>query len=187
VVSDDQGATWDWNNPVHIGHRDGPGRQYPIVSAAEDGLVWALWNDATNGVENGTKVFVGRSTDYGQTWEYWNITPFKAFMDYPTINGGPDGSVGVAFYATTTLPVSSDSEWYLYGALQLNASSGDLDLNFSIADPTPCYVGDNLHALHDFFEIVISPDMALNIGYQYYIGPENGHSDMYFVRGTIEQ
>jgi hypothetical protein len=186
-VSDDQGATWDWNNPVKIGHRDGPGRQYPIVSAAEDGLVWALWNDATNGVENGTKVFVGRSTDYGQTWEYWNITPFQAFMDYPTINGGPDGSVGVAFYATTTLPVSSDSEWYLYGALQLNASSGDLDLNFSIADPTPCYVGDNLHALHDFFEIVISPDMALNIGYQYYIGPENGHSDMYFVRGTIEQ
>ena len=97
-----------------------------------------------------------------------------------------DGSVAVAFYATEQLPVDDDSEWYLYGAMQLNADQGELNLNFSIADPDPCYVGSNLHALHDFFEIVISPDMALNIGYQYYIGPENGRSDMYFVRGTIE-
>jgi hypothetical protein len=185
-ISEDQGVNWNWNNPVKIAHRDGPGRQYPIVSAAEDGLVWALWNDATNGRENGNNVYVGRSTDYGQTWEYWNITPFQSYMDYPTINGGPDGSVAVAFYATKELPVSDNSEWYLYGAMQLNADMGNLSLNFSIADPTPCYIGSNLHALHDFFEIVISPDMALNIGYQYYIGPENGHSDLYFVRGTIE-
>jgi hypothetical protein len=186
-VSDDQGVTWDWNHPVKIAHRDGPGREFPIVSCAENGLVWALWNDATDTVENGNKVFVGRSTDYGATWEYWNITPFQSFMDYPTVNGGPDGSVGVAFYATTDLPVNENSEWYLYAAMQMNASQGDLNLNFSIADPTPCYIGEDLHALHDFFEIVISPDMALNIGYQYYIGPENGHSDMYFVRGKIEQ
>ncbi len=186
-VSSDRGVTWDWNNPVVIAHRNGPGRQYPIVSAAGDGMVWALWNDATDAAEQGNVVFVGRSTDYGQTWEYWNITPFKAFMDYPTINGGPDGSVAVAFYATTTVPLSDDSEWYLYGAMQFDAVEGNLSLNFSIADPTPCYVGTNTHALHDFFEIVISPDMALNIGYQYYIGPENGRSDMYFVRGTLNQ
>jgi hypothetical protein len=187
-VSDDQGITWNWNSPIKIAHRDGRGRQYPIVSVAEDGLVWALWNDATDGAENGNKVFVARSNDYGRTWVHWNITPFQAFMDYPTINGGPDGSVAVAFYATTTLPVAADSEWYLYGAMQLDAANvGNLSLNFSIADPTPCYVGDNLHALHDFFEIVITPDLALNIGYQYYIGPENGHSDMYFVRGKIEE
>ncbi len=185
-VSDDRGATWDWNNPVTIAYRNGSGRQYPIISSAENGMVWALWNDATDGVELGNKVFVGRSTDYGASWEYWNLTPFKGYMDYPTINGGPDGSVAVAFYATQRLPVDDESEWHLYGAMQLNADQGDLDLNFSIADPDPCYVGSNLHALHDFFEIVISPDMALNIGYQYYIGPENGRSDMYFVRGTIE-
>jgi hypothetical protein len=184
-VSDDTGATWDWNHPVKIAHRNGSGRQYPVVSASTDGVVWALWNDATDAVENGNKVFVGRSTDYGSTWEHWNITPFKGFMDYPTLNAGPDGSVGVAFYATRDLPVSTDSEWYLYGGMQLNATEGDLNMNFSIADPTPCYVGDNLHALHDFFEIVITPDLAMNIGYQYYIGPENGHSDMYFVRGSL--
>jgi hypothetical protein len=114
------------------------------------------------------------------------VTPFQGFMDYPTINSGPDGSVAVAFYATEQLPVDDDSEWYLYAAMQLNADQGELNLNFTIADPTPCYIGSNLHALHDFFEIVISPDLALNIGYQYYVGPENGHSDMYFVRGRIE-
>jgi hypothetical protein len=186
-ISDDEGATWNWNSPVTIGHRNGSGRQYPIVSSAPNGLVWALWNDATDANEKGNTVFVGRSKDYGRTWDTWNITPFQGFMDYPTINAGPDGSVAVAFYATTNLPVNPESEWYLYGAMQLDAAEGNLSLNFSIADPTPCYVGDNTHALHDFFEIVITPDKALNIGYQYYIGPENGHSDMYFVRGTIEE
>jgi hypothetical protein len=183
-VSDDEGMTWNWNDPIIVGHRDGPGRQYPIVTALDGGEVWVLWNDAENGVENGTKIFVGRSNDYGMTWDTWNITPFQAFIDYPTINVGPDGALGVAFYATTNLPVSSDSEWYVYGAMDLRASDQDPNLNFSRADPDPVYVGDDLHALHDFFEIVISPDMALNIAYQYYVGPENGHSDMYFVRGT---
>ena len=67
--------------------------------------------------------------------------------------------------------------------MDLNATVHDPDLNFTNGDPQPCYVGDDLHALHDFFEIVISPDMALNIAYQYYVGHENGHSDLYFVRG----
>lgn len=183
-VSNDRGVTWNWNDPILIGHRDGPGREYPIVSAQEDGVVWVLWNDAEKGVENGTRIFIGRSLDYGQTWETWNITPFKAFIDYPTINAGPDGSLAAAFYASKDLPVSSESEWYLYGAMDLNATVHEPSLNFTKGDPNPCYVGDDLHALHDFFEIVISPDMALNIAYQYYVGPENGHSDLYFVRGS---
>ena len=182
-VSDDSGVTWNWNDPIFIGHRDGPGRQYPIVSAQNDGVVWVLWNDAENGVENGTKIFIGRSVDHGRTWETWNITPFKAFIDYPTINVGPDGSMAVAFYASKDLPISSESEWHLYGAMDLYSNTEDPDLNFTIADPTPCYVGEDLHALHDFFEIVIGPDKSLNIGYQYYIGPRNGESDLYFVRG----
>ncbi len=186
-ISDDQGATWDFNNPVVVGHRDGPGRQYPIITVGANGDVWCLWNDATDGVDEGTRVFVGRSTDYGRTWDTWNITPFKGFLDYPTINAGPDGSIAVSFYATKDLPVSDDSEWYIYGALALNAGSGNLSLNFSIADPTPVYVGANLHALHDFYEIVITPDMALNLAYQYYVGPGNGDSMLYFVRGIVEE
>jgi hypothetical protein len=182
-VSDDRGVTWNWNDPILIGHRDGPGRQYPIVSTQDGGVVWVLWNDADNGVENGTRIFIARSMDYGMSWDSWEITPFHAFIDYPTINTGPDGSVAVAFYASKDLPISDESEWYLYGGMDLFSTVKEPDINFTIADPTPCYIGEDLHALHDFFEIVISPDMALNIAYQYYIGPENGRSDMYFVRG----
>jgi len=183
-VSDDSGVSWNWDSPIVIGHRDGPGRQYPIVTTHDDGSVWVLWNDATDGVENGTRLFIGRSLDYGRTWDTWEITPFHAYFDYPTINVGPDGAVAVAFYATEQLPVSAESEWYVYGGMDPFAKYQDPILNFTKGDPTPTYVGDDLHALHDFFEIAIGPDMALNIAYQYYIGPENGHSDMYFVRGT---
>jgi hypothetical protein len=188
-VSDDTGLSWDWNNPTVIAHRDGPGRQYPVISHHSDGILYALWNmNPPNGTEEGNHVYVARSSDYGATWDWWEITPFKGFFDYPTLNAGPDGSVAVAFYATEQLPVSDESEWYLYGAMQHNATYVDnLTLDFSIADPNPCYVGSNLHALHDFFEVVITPDMSMNIGYQYYIGPENGHSDMYFVRGVLPE
>jgi len=185
--SDDRGETWNWDKPVRVAHRDGPGREYPVISVSPEGVVWCLWNDATNGVENGTRIFVGRSTDHGRTWDTWEVTPFKGFIDYPTINAGPNGSVAVAFYATKELPVSASSEWYLYGAMALNAGGGNLTLNFSIADPHPVYVGSNLHALHDFFEIVISPDMHLNIAYQYYIGPANGDSKLFFVRGRVNK
>ncbi|MCU0798742.1 MAG: glycoside hydrolase [Candidatus Thermoplasmatota archaeon] len=183
-VSDDGGRSWNWDDPVLIGHRDGPGREYPVVSTYGDGIVWVLWNDATNGVENGTSLFIGRSLDAGRTWETWNMTPFQAFFDYPTINAGPDGSVAVAFYASDGLPISPESEWYVYGGMDPFGASQTPSINFTKADPTPTYVGEDLHALHDFFEIVITPDLALNIAYQYYIGPENGHSLMYFVKGN---
>ena len=182
-VSDDRGVTWNWDSPVVVGHRDGPGREYPVVTTRGDGVVWVLWNDAENGLDNGTRIFLGRSLDHGETWDTWNITPFHAFIDYPTVNAGPDGSIAVAFYASSDLPIDGDSEWYVYGAMDLDGTGHDPDLNFTRADPETCYVGEDLHALHDFFEIVISPDMALNIAYQYYVGPENGHSDLYFVRG----
>jgi len=183
--TEDSGVTWNWNDPIVIAHRDGPGREYPVVSAGANGTVYALWNDATNGTENGTQIFVGWSSDYGLTWNYTNVTPFQGFFDYPMLNVGLDGSLGVAFYGTDDLPVSAESEWYILGAMQRDAIDGPLDLNFSRADPSPVYVGSDLHALHDFFEIVVTPDGYLNIAYQYYIGPENGHSELYFVRGTV--
>ncbi|MGQ9582850.1 MAG: sialidase family protein [Thermoplasmatota archaeon] len=206
-VSDDMGATWDFGSPITIAHRDGPGREYPVISAGSNGTVWALWNDASNGVENGTRIFAAWSYDYGRSWNYSDITPFKAFIDYPTINVGPDGSVGVAFYATRTLPVSDQSEWHIYGGMLrpgpdgrinvlANASWRDelpspyghprtLRFNFTKGEEGPCYVGSDLHALHDFFEIVVGYDGYLNVAYQHYIGPENGHSELFFVRGTL--
>jgi len=53
------------------------------------------------------------------------------------------------------------------------------------------YTGDDLHALHDFFEIVIAPDGSINIAYQINVGEhpyEAGEEQRYlmFVRGDVE-
>lgn len=185
--TEDSGVTWNWDSPIKIAHRDGPGRAYPVVTAGTNGSVWAFWNDASNGTTNGTKLFLGWSTDYGMTWNYTNITPFAGYFDYPNFNAGYEGSLAITFYATDDLPVSDKSEWYIMGGMQRNAIENPGHMNFSRADPHPVYVGSNLHALHDLMECAVGPDGSLNVAYQYYIGPENGHSDMYFVRGTLPQ
>jgi hypothetical protein len=183
--TDDSGVTWNWNSPIKLGHRDGPGRGFPEVTAGPNGSVYAFWNDATNGTTNGTKMFIGWSSDYGKTWNSTNITPFAGFFDYPTLNAGPEGSLGVTFYATDDLPVSDKSAWYIMGGMQRNAIKDPVHMNFSRADPHPVYVGSDLHALHDLMECAVGPDGYLNVAYQYYVGPANGHSDLYFVRGTL--
>ncbi|UCG68957.1 MAG: exo-alpha-sialidase [Thermoplasmata archaeon] len=192
-ISDDYGASWDWNNPVYVGHRDGPSGppgegRWPVVSAGENGTVWVLWGDYEDAENNGSRLFLARSLDYGQTWNVTDITPFQGVHDYPWIAAGPDGSIGVAFYSTEDLPVDENSKWYIYGGMQLHADvvdMADIDINFSMADPTEVYIGNDYHALHDFFECCISPDGALNIAYQYYVGPGNGDSILYFVRGEL--
>lgn len=191
-ISDDSGNTWNWGSTVYIDHRNGPNgppgeSRWPVVAAGENGTVFVLWGDYELAEENGSRLFLARSNDYGQTWNTTEITSFQGVLDYPWVAAGPDGSVGVAFYATKDLPVDESSIWYLYGGMQLHADVDDIKINFSKADPTAVYVGNDYHALHDFFEVCITPDGALNIGYQYYIGPGNGDSMLYYVRGQLPE
>jgi hypothetical protein len=193
-ITDDQGVSWNWDNPVYIGSRDGPGgppgegSRWPVVAAGENGTVWVMWGDYEDCVENGTRLFIGRSRDYGQTWNVTEVTPFQGLHDYFWISAGPNGSVGISFYSTTALPVEDSSEWFIYGGVVPHADELDLDefeINCTKADPTPVYAGTDYHALHDFHEDCFSPDGAFNIAYQYYVGPGNGNSDLYYVRGEL--
>lgn len=185
-MSEDQGKTFDFSKPVVIAHRDGPGREFPHVAAGQNGMVYAEWNEADNdSTTSGTRIWVGVSDDYGRDWNVTEVTPFKGYIDYPTINVGPDNTLGFAFYATTDLPVANNSTWFLYGAMQKGAMLGSINLNFSKATGDPPYIGSNLHALHDFFEIVVDPSGALDVAFQHYDGPCNGCSDLYFIRGTL--
>lgn len=59
--------------------------------------------------------------------------------------------------------------------------------NFTKGENAPCTTGTNLHDLHDFFEIAIGPDGYLNVAYQHFVGPANGNSQMYFVRGKLPE
>jgi len=222
--SQDSGASWDFNNPTVVGHRYGPGLGdgFPVwVSAGTNGAVWCLWTDADDAISNGSRMFLGWSFDYGQNWNTSEITPWKGLFEYPTIDVGDDGTIGVAFYATRSLPVAQDTEWYLYGAMlrpespfhpantnftarseamrqyrQYEADHSDdkanitglnstLFFNFTKGEEKPVYTGTDLHALHDFFEVAVGPDGYLDVAYQHYVGPTNGASEMYFVRGNI--
>jgi hypothetical protein len=159
-----------------------------VVAAGENGTVWVMWGDYEDSVDNGTRLFIGRSKDYGQTWNTTEITPFQGLHDYFWISAGPNGSIGISFYSTTALPVDDSSEWFIYGGVLVGADEMEMDeieINCTKADPTPVYTGTDYHALHDFHEDCFSPDGAFNIAYQYYVGPGNGDSDLYYVRGEL--
>jgi hypothetical protein len=193
-ITDDQGASWNWNDPIYIGSRDGPGgppgegSRWPVVAAGENGTVWVMWGDYEDSVANGTRLFLARSRDYGQTWNSTEITPFQGLHDYFWVSAGPNGSVGISFYSSTALPMEDSSEWFIYGGVLPNADEMPMDeivINCTKADPTPVYAGTDYHALHDFREDCFTPDGAFNIAYQYFVGPGNGDSDLYYVRGEL--
>ncbi len=222
--SSDGGATWDFGNPAVVGKREGPGLSdgFPVwISAGPDGQVWCLWTDATDAVNDGSRIFLGWSPDYGTTWNTSEITPWKGLFEYPTIDIGDDGTIAVATYATETLPVTADTRWFVYGAMirpdspfhpfntafpdrsrammeqrqalakhatnatNITALNATLFFNFTRGEEGPVYTGTDLHALHDFFEIAVGPDGWLDVAYQHYVGPTNGASELYFVRGNL--
>ena len=190
-ASHDQGASF--GSAVAAGKRAGPGREYPIVSAAEDDVAWVLWSDcgtAANCADTGgadpTRVFVARTDDAGATWQSWDATgALRAYIDYPTIAAGPNGTVAVAFYATTDLPISASSEWFLYAGMA-RALDATPEFRFARAAPEPVYKGNDLHSLHDFFEIAIGPDETLHIGYQHTEGAssEDGLRRIFYAQGS---
>jgi hypothetical protein len=169
-ISDDQGLSWDWANPVIIGHRNGTGSAYPLITTGDNGIVFALWNDITDGEANGTHIFVAKSTDYGATWNSSEITPFKMYSYYQSITVDSTGTLGVAFYGTPDVPVNANSTWWLYGAMLRNADitnfTGNTTFNFTKASPDNVFVGARVDALGDLFESAITPDGAYNIAYE---------------------
>ena len=169
-ISDDSGQTWDWGNPVIVGHRNGQGSAYPLITAGENGQVYALWNDITDGETNGTHIFIGKSLDYGATWNTSDITPGTLYSYYQSISVDATGTLGVAFYGTPDVPVNANSTWWLYGAMLRNADlvnfTGNTTFNFTKASPDNVFVGARVDALGDLFESCFTPDGRYNIGYE---------------------
>lgn len=188
-TSPDMGISW--NDAVSVGplRGNGIGEGMPTVFQGQNGTVFVIWQDSPNGGDEPATLYLAKSEDYGLTFEHWEISPFDGLYLYPTVNVGPNNQVGLAFYGTQDVPVNPDSEWYLYAAVEFNPSNGT-KFNFTIADPQVLYTGDDLHALHDFFEIAIGQDGSINIAYQVNIGQhpyEDGEEQryLYFVRGEF--
>ena len=197
LVSDDTGQTW--SDPVVVGEpAANPPEGFPWIStgpAANEGLVAAIWADAYGGIAGPWKVHVAMSWDHGANWEVWDITPFEGLFMYPTIYVGPERTVGVAFYGLEG-EFETGNQWHLYGAMLQDPQPNDRFL-FTLADPEPLHTvldfevaTDDFHALHDFFEIAIAPDLSLNIAYQHNVGehPLEAAEEqryLYFVKGTL--
>jgi len=141
---------------------------YPTMDVGEDGSV-AVAFYATNS----TPV-----TDESE----WHLYAGMLKPDSPYHPANPD-------FNTTSTAMRD----YLRTEANRSKNAADLEaamnntvfFNFTKGDSKPCSTGTNLHDLHDFFEIAIGPDGCLNVAYQYFIGPANGHSEMCYVRGAL--
>lgn len=194
-----------WLEPVVVGPRNGNCPEgYPVVNNNEGGMVVVTWADCPNGNTGPWEMNVAVSYDNGTNWSNWNATPFDRGMAmYPFVSITEDNIVSIAFYGLDFGQNNSQEgyvqgkEWYLYAGALKNPMENDT-WDFRIVDPTPLHKvtayeeteGDT-HALHDFFETVMSPEGDwMGIAYQENVGEhpfEENEEQRYikFVRGDI--
>ena len=143
------------------------------------------------------------SYDYGLNWTTWDITHMNGIHMYPFVSISDDNTLAIAFYGIDFDDDQLEGDyvegekWYAYAAAIKEPKEGDL-WNFKIIDPEPLHIvtsyeeieGDT-HALHDFFETVISEDGTwMGIAYQVNIGIhpfEENEEQRYikFVKGKL--
>ena len=208
-VSDDTGLTW--GEPINVGPRNGnPPEGYPLVETNGLGTVAVVWADCPEGPTGPWDVRIAMSYDRGTTWESWEITPpdWDGITMYPFVSINEDNVTLVSFYGipfnnTAEGQYVAGQEWYLYSGAVREPHENDT-FQFEIAalnpDGTPealhtvtQYEEDegDVHALHDFFETVFSPDGSwVGIAYQVNIGEhpfEDNEEQRYikFVRGDL--
>lgn len=212
-ISDDYGrgtgpgpSDGSWESPVMVGPRNGNCPEgYPVVNNNEGGTVVVVWADCPGGNLGAWDIYMAISYDNGTNWEEsWTITPYwgeaGGITMYPFVSISESDVVSVSFYGLefgADGSYSQGDEWYLYAGAVYQPHGND-SFDWYIADPTPLHIvtayeeaeGD-VHALHDFFETVLSPEGDwMGIAYQQNIGEhpfEEYEEQRYikFVRGDV--
>jgi hypothetical protein len=211
-VSDDYGrgtgpgpSDGSWSAPLDVGPREGNCPEgYPVVNNNEGGMVVVTWADCPNGNTGAWEMRVAVSYDNGTNWSSWNATAFDRGINmYPFVSITEDQVVSLAFYGLDFDQNNSEDgyvagkDWFLYAGALKEPQEGDV-WDFRIVDPTPLHTvtayeessGDT-HALHDFFETVMSPDGSwVGIAYQENVGLhpfEENEEQRYikFIRGDM--
>ncbi|MDE0707839.1 MAG: sialidase family protein [Candidatus Poseidoniales archaeon] len=209
-ISSDTGL--NWGEPIEVGPRNGnPPEGYPLVETNGVGTVAVVWADCPEGPTGPWDIRLAMSYDRGETWESWEITPpeWEGITMYPFVSINEDNVTLVSFYGipfnnTAEGQYVAGQEWYLYSGAVREPHENDT-FEFEIAamnaDGSPevlhtvtQYEEDNgdVHALHDFFESVFSPDGSwVGIAYQQNIGLhpfEDNEEQRYikFVRGDLD-
>jgi hypothetical protein len=211
-VSDDYGSgtgpgpsDGSWAAPLDVGPREGNCPEgYPVVNNNEGGMVVVTWADCPNGNTGPWEMRVAVSYDNGTNFTTWNNTGFERGINmYPFVSITEENVVSIAFYGLDFDQNNSEDgytagkEWFLYAGALKEPQEGDV-WDYRIVDPTPLHTvtayeessGDT-HALHDFFETVMSPDGSwMGIAYQENVGLhpfEENEEQRYikFVRGDM--
>jgi hypothetical protein len=211
-ISDDYGSgtgpgpsDGSWAAPLDVGPREGNCPEgYPVVNNNEGGMVVVAWADCPKGNTGPWEMRVAVSYDNGTNFTTWNASGFeKGINMYPFVSITEEQVVSIAFYGLDFDQNNSEDgytagkDWYLYAAALKSPQEGDV-WDYRIVDPTPLHTvtafeessGDT-HALHDFFETVMSPDGSwVGIAYQENVGLhpfEENEEQRYikFVRGDM--
>lgn len=209
-ISNDTGL--NWNPPINVGPRQGNCPEgYPVVETNGVGTVAVVWADCPEGGTGAWLVRMAMSYDRGATWENWTITPtdWDGITMYPFVSISEDNITVVSFYGipfnnTAEGQYVAGQEWYLYSGAVREPHANDtfpyrvVDLDEE-GNPLALHIvtqyeadsGDT-HALHDFFETVISPNGTwVGIAYQQNIGAhpfETNEEQRYikFIRGDLD-
>ena len=208
-ISDDYGrgtglTDGTWQAPIEVGPREGNCPEgYPVVNTNEKGTVAVVWADCPNGSIGAWELRIALSYDYGVNWSTWNVSHINGIQMYPFVSISDENIVTLAFYGLDFEDGDLDGdyvegeEWYLYAGVLNEPQEGD-QWEFTVADPEPLHIvtayeeaNSDVHALHDFFETVISEDGSwIGIAYQQNIGEhpfEANEEQRYikFVRGEL--
>jgi hypothetical protein len=199
-VSDDTGQTW--RDPVEVGPLAGTHPEgYPWVAVGENGTAFVAWQESPQGGREVGTLYIAKTSDHGLTWDHWDITAGYPVEEggvflYPNLEVGPGNLVAYTFYSNNGTHSAGDT-WHLYAGVLRDPEPGEV-FDFVQADPFPLHTSsqqeadtDDLHPLHDLFEVAVSPvDNSIHIAYQYNIGEhpfEDGEEQRYlmYIRGDI--
>ena len=191
-ISDDYGrgtgpgpSDGTWDPPKELGPRNGNCPEgYPVVNNNEAGTVVVIWADCPNGDLGAWDMLMAISYDHGENWEdSWSVAPdwgeSGGITMYPFVSISENNMVSISWYG---LEYGDDGytegdEWYLQVGAIYEPHSGDV-FQWTIADSTPLHIvnsyeeaNGDVHALHDFFETVHSPNADwIGVAYQQNIG-----------------
>jgi len=194
-VSADDGATWkrykvDSYNSDLPGGGDTNDINWPSVTVAKDGSIYALFTDPITGHDSsGNRIKVGaslklyHSTDHGRTWARQIVTPSNpGLIRYSWVDVAADGrTIGVGYETHATV----DGNWHVYAGTSPKFGSA---VTYALVDPVETAPPGDFN-FGDFFEVGFNPAGHLDVVYTRCTDLIPGddttdclNSDIYFAR-----
>jgi hypothetical protein len=163
-VSRDNGATY---TRYEVGHYNADAETYdwPLVTVAPNGDVWALHVDAGKVKRSGNsfeiltnRLNLYRSRDRGRTWSRQDITPVKGRYRWGGLTVSANGRLALAIHHRP----DKSSPWRVYAA---SFRPGAIPALVSVDHAHPVYDASNPEPPSEMIGIAFAPDGSLNVAW----------------------